>query len=380
MGAAAGGAAAGWAGDKSMLGDRFSLTAACQLGIAGSVAIAWTVGVAWAAGPAVKAVRVGEHPGKTRVVLDLSGPADGQASVSPDGKAVFIDLPGTAWTAAAKHNLKKSPLLTGYESSPLPNGGARLTLIAKTPVTVGQTLKLTPSGGQGHRLVFDLAAGAAPPPVAAIMVPVQAAPAPAPANDDVGRAYVTPHVSTLGAGLDVGYRVNEMVGVRATGNYFRLSRDGAIDGINYKGDGELKSFGAVADIFPFGGGFHVSGGVYLNMNEGRLTSTPTSSTVIGSNTYTAAQIGTLNGKAEFNKVAPYLGIGWKGSALHSNFMIGADLGVMYQGDAKVSLTSSGTASGGQYGADLERERKSIEDELSKYRLYPVATVSVGYRF
>jgi hypothetical protein len=334
---------------------------------------------AWAAGAAVKAVRIGEHPGKTRVVLDLSGPAQAQTAVSPDGLTLMIDLPGTAWKAAARQTVGKSPLLTGFESSMSPDGGSRLTLTAKAPISVTQSLNLKPDSSGGHRLVFDLAAGAAPAPAPVMMIPAQ--PAPAPVTDDARGVSAAPHISTLGFGHDFSYRINETAGVRISGNYFRLSRDTDIDGVNYKAEGELKSVGALADLYPFGGGFHVTGGVYLNMNEGKLTGTPTSSVTIGNNVYTPSQIGTLNGAAEFNRVAPYLGLGWKGTALHPNLMFGADLGVMYQGEAKVSLSSSGgTASSAAYAADLERERKNIEDELSKYRFFPVATISVGYKF
>ena len=45
----------------------------------------------------VTALRVGVHPDKTRIVLDVSNQTDLGYEVSADGRAVFIDLPSTEW-------------------------------------------------------------------------------------------------------------------------------------------------------------------------------------------------------------------------------------------------------------------------------------------
>ena len=197
------------------------------------------------------------------------------------------------------------------------------------------------------------------------------------ALDGQAGAFVAPQISTLGLGVEAGYRINDYVGVRGSGNFFRLNRSIDVDGIDYSGKATLKSFGATADVFPFGGGFHVSGGLRLNYNDIDLAAAPGGPITIGGTTYTPAQAGSLNGKVDFKRVAPYLGIGWMGSLLSPNLHFGADLGVMFQGSPRVSLQSNSRFVS---PADLERERADIADELRPYRFYPVVSVSVGYRF
>lgn len=197
------------------------------------------------------------------------------------------------------------------------------------------------------------------------------------AQDRQVGAFVAPQISTLGLGAEAGYRINDYVGVRGGGNVFRLNRSIDVDGIDYHGKATLKSFGATADVFPFGGGFHVSGGLRLNYNEIDLRATPGSAITIGGTTYTPAQAGTLDGKVDFRRVSPYLGIGWMGSLFSPNLHFGADLGVMFQGSPRVSLRSNSPFVS---QANLERERADIVDELKPYRFYPVVSVSVGYRF
>ena len=47
-----------------------------------------------AASAVVNDVRVGEHPGATRVVLDISQRTNATFDVSSDGRTLFICLPG----------------------------------------------------------------------------------------------------------------------------------------------------------------------------------------------------------------------------------------------------------------------------------------------
>lgn len=348
-----------------------------------AAALALVPAAAWAAATTVKGVRIGEHKDKTRLVLDLSGPTDARPTLSPDGRTLAVDLPGAAWSGATTRAIGSSPHISGYEAVSLPEGGVRLTISGKQPLALRDLQRVSPGEGYGHRLVLDVAAGAAPAlaaPVAPMMVMAPAGEVAAPSPAAAPGPYFAPHVGTLGFGVDAGYRVNESLGLRATGNYFALNRSGDIDGVSYKADGTMKNFGVLADYHPFGGGFHLTGGAYVNMNEASMSGTPTTSVMIGNNSYSPTDIGTLNGKVDFNRFTPYLGLGWKGSLLHPNLTVGADLGVIYQGSPRVSLSSTGALNSADYQADLERERKNIEDELAALRFYPVATVSVGYKF
>lgn len=200
------------------------------------------------------------------------------------------------------------------------------------------------------------------------------------AQDRTSGLFIAPQVSTLGLGAEAGYRINEHFAVRGGANFFNLNREFSTDGIEYDGKARLRSFGATADVFPFGGGFRLSGGLRINDNRGDLSAVSMGDVEIGGTTYTAAQVGTLDGRVEFNRVAPYIGIGWEGTIFSPNLYFGADLGVMFQGNPKVSLTATGAAASPQLQADLERERKEVEDKLKPLAFYPVISFSIGYRF
>ncbi len=201
------------------------------------------------------------------------------------------------------------------------------------------------------------------------------------AQDSQIGVFVAPQISTLGLGAEVGYRINDYVGVRGGVNAFSFSRTLDIEDITYDGDLTLKSFGAMADLYPFRGGFHVTGGLRLNYNEADLTGTPSGAfyNVNGTN-YPTAAVGRLEGEVDFRRVAPYLGLGWKGSLFSPNLHVGADLGVMFQGKADVSLRATNATVGALLASDIEQARQDIEDEVEDYRFYPVLSVSIGYRF
>lgn len=64
------------------------------------------------------------------------------------------------------------------------------------------------------------------------------------------------------------------------------------DDIDYDGRVRLKSGGIMANVYPLGGGFRISGGVRFNDNGGRATATPSGGVYeIGGKSYIAAQVG-----------------------------------------------------------------------------------------
>ncbi|MCD8526026.1 MAG: AMIN domain-containing protein [Alphaproteobacteria bacterium] len=62
---------------------------------------------AWAL--SVDAVRVGVHPDKTRMVLELSEVSDFRVFVLDDPTRIVVDLPAFTWTAGAMQNAPRFP-------------------------------------------------------------------------------------------------------------------------------------------------------------------------------------------------------------------------------------------------------------------------------
>jgi hypothetical protein len=191
------------------------------------------------------------------------------------------------------------------------------------------------------------------------------------------------HAGTLGVGAEMSILLLENTRLRGGFNYLDFSLDEDIDGIDYEFATELNSFSLLVDWHPFGGAFFLSGGAYINNNEvgvdgylapGRVPS------VIAQ--YTDAL--SISGEVDFNSFAPYLGIGWRSNNGQVGWGMAWNLGVMFQGapdmtNLRVDVPSviNSIEEVQEYLADQEQK---IEDELSWFEYYPVATFQLTYNF
>ncbi|MET0533629.1 MAG: hypothetical protein ABW171_05335 [Steroidobacter sp.] len=186
---------------------------------------------------------------------------------------------------------------------------------------------------------------------------------------------------TLGIGPQLAFRPNAYVGFRANAGFLSVSRDEEVDDIEYTGDADLNSYGAMLDWFPMGGGLRISIGGRANNTEIELVGSPTTNVTVGNTTYTPQQIGTLSGTVTTDDFAPLLTLGY-GGTLGKGFTFGAEIGVLFQGEPQISdLRATGLlASTPQLRADIEREERDIEDEISDYDLWPILQLELQYRF
>lgn len=186
-------------------------------------------------------------------------------------------------------------------------------------------------------------------------------------------------VSTLGLGVEAQVPVGSF-GLRGGVNALTLSPERTIDGVRYDADIELKSAGALIDWYPGFGGLRLSGGVRVNGNSVDLTATPNQTVNVGGTTYSPTQLGRLSGNVDFNRFAPYLGIGWQGAMANGRVLIGLDFGALYQGRPDVRLSATGAAANPALATDIAREEQAIEHDLGPFRFYPVISLTFSYRF
>ena len=161
---------------------------------------ALTVGAtsdAVAASAAVNDVRVGEHPGATRIVLDVSQRTSASFDVSEDGRTLFVNMPEAEWRAgnfSAKH---AKGMLTEFRQT-TSDKGVELSFLMDEPVRMKAPFFVSPEGTQGERVVIDLVADpamAGAQPKAKPVASAQAAPKaskPAPALTSGNQTFVTP--------------------------------------------------------------------------------------------------------------------------------------------------------------------------------------------
>lgn len=187
---------------------------------------------------------------------------------------------------------------------------------------------------------------------------------------------------TTGIGVEGEYSLNEYLGARLGGNYFKYSYDGTDDDVKYNYDLGLKTLSALIDYHPFKGSFRLSGGAFYNGNKLDATATSSASYNIGNSTYTGAQLGTLKGTIDYKKFAPYAGLGWDTSfGKESGWGFVFEAGALFQGTPKVALSADGPISTDlTFQQELALEQKNLQDDLDHYKVYPVVSLGVSYRF
>lgn len=211
---------------------------------------------------------------------------------------------------------------------------------------------------------------------------------PAVAQDEGGHLYAGITGGTLGIGPEVGYRLNETIGVRASASFLGVSHEIDSDDVTYDGSFDLESYGAMVDLYPFGGGFRVSGGFRINNNRASADAEPTGGTFTfnGVDYDTTTQVTSARTRAQVDDFAPALTIGYAGGK-RSGFVFGVEAGALFQGSAKIDpITITGTCADptapgcGTIVADLEAERRDVQDDVDDYKVYPILQLTVGYRF
>lgn len=204
------------------------------------------------------------------------------------------------------------------------------------------------------------------------------------ANAEVG---ITGSLGTTGLGAHVSIPIQPQLNARLGINALRYNYDGSTSDLDYDFELKLRTFDALLDYFPQGTGFRLTGGIVFNGNKVDAVGQPTAggTYTLNGRTYSAASAGTLNGKIDFRNVAPYLGIGWGNAvAKEKGWKLSADLGVMFQGSPRTSLTNVGCTAPAavctQLAADVAAENIELEDEADDFKAYPVLRFGASYSF
>lgn len=108
-------------------------------------------------GDRVSDIRIGEHPDKTRIVLDVNGNAVFTHDLDNLEKILVVELPGSQWSAPAQKSYGGSPLLLSHRTDTINNGaGTRLILQLKSPAAVVYSGLIAGKAPGEKRIVFDL--------------------------------------------------------------------------------------------------------------------------------------------------------------------------------------------------------------------------------
>jgi hypothetical protein len=198
---------------------------------------------------------------------------------------------------------------------------------------------------------------------------------------------ITPEISTLGVGATVTKSITPNINAKVGINGLGVSGDFDESGVKYNANLNLFNVSTLVDYHPWkNSGFRLTGGLVFQDNnaEGTGKASGNGTIKIGDTEYTKEQLTSVKAKVSLaNSVAPYLGIGW-GNAVkpgkHWGFSL--NLGVMFAGSPKVDITPVGAnpALLTQIQADIERERKQLENDLNGLNIYPVLSTGISYQF
>jgi hypothetical protein len=202
---------------------------------------------------------------------------------------------------------------------------------------------------------------------------------------------LTGKAGTLGLGAELTVGLLPHLDGRLGVNGFSYSDRREASNIDYDADARLRNATALLDLHPGGHAFRLTGGLVWNGNrvDGHSRPSPSGTYDIGGVQIPVSVVQRLDGRAEFDPIVPYLGLGW-GNPIRSTRRAGVafDLGMMFQGKAKVNLTPvipqdspiNNPVAREALEILVRREEQDLEDEASDYDVYPVVSLGVWYRF
>jgi hypothetical protein len=199
---------------------------------------------------------------------------------------------------------------------------------------------------------------------------------------------VSGDVGTTGIGFHVNVPLRPQLAARIGMGYLDYSHSGSTGSLDYDLGLKARTYDVLLDWYPIEHNrFRVSAGVVYNGSQIDVQAKPNAAGnyVLQGNAYSAASVGKVTGKADFGKVAPYLGLGWgKSSGSDHGWSVTTDLGVMLQGSPNTSLSNSGCNAGttacNQFASDLAKENVALSNEVSRYKVYPVLRIGFSYKF
>lgn len=193
-------------------------------------------------------------------------------------------------------------------------------------------------------------------------------------------------VGTLGGGVELAHAFTEKMGFRVSANALNYNASETQESVDYDARLELRSGQLLFDWFPFSNNFRLSAGGVYNGNKFTLDGKPSpgGTFTINGTSYSSSNIGSLTGKVDFRKAAPYVGLGY-GRPIGRGLSFAGDLGVVFQGSPRSSLSvTCGAATPAptcaQIQSDVAAEQNKFNDDMDKYRFFPVLSIGLAYVF
>lgn len=197
------------------------------------------------------------------------------------------------------------------------------------------------------------------------------------ATGSAGAAGIGVRAGTNGIGADIGWGIAPTLSGRIGYSWLdNVTVDVNTTDVNYSGSLKISSVSGLLD-WSLLGPFRITAGITSGNNKIDVTGVPTNAA--------ASAAGSLSGTIKpGKKTAPYLGIGY-GNVAGTGVNFYVDIGVVFQGSPKSTLTAtcSPTATSAQctsLQSSVAAEQAALDDKISKYKYYPVASIGITIGF
>lgn len=208
---------------------------------------------------------------------------------------------------------------------------------------------------------------------------------------------VSARIGSGGIGGELATPLARRLVLRVGGQVFGYTTTFTQDGIQARGQLTLQNVYSAVNYFPFHHGFYVSPGITIHNDNhvgGTLAVPPGGKFSLGDQDYTSDPTDPVNGIIHIkfgSLVAPRLTLGWGNmfprSGRHFSFPV--EIGLEYSTKPAVTISLSGSACDNQgcgsidtpeNQANLQREIKTLNDDLAPLRFFPIVAAGVSYRF
>jgi N-acetylmuramoyl-L-alanine amidase len=121
------------------------------------IIITFSLALAWPAlAETISDVRIGVHPTKTRMVVEIDAKVAYRVFTLSNPYRVVVDLPEVGWKLAPSAGEKvRVGVISSYRFGLFQPGNSRLVIDIDRPVKVIKHVLIPPKAGHPHRLVFD---------------------------------------------------------------------------------------------------------------------------------------------------------------------------------------------------------------------------------
>lgn len=202
-------------------------------------------------------------------------------------------------------------------------------------------------------------------------------------NKGISGMGMTGKLGTLGYGAELNVGISDSIIAHIGLNAYTYQYNANSGAANYDFKLQLQTASALADWYPFNGSFRTSAGLLYDNNKISLDAKPAGGNfIINGVNYSSTQISSLQGTLSFNKVAPYIGIGWGNPVSKGKgWGLVSDIGVLFQGKPKVDLVvTCVTTCPAQLQTDAAAENTKLQNDLSGFRWWPVVSIGISYQW